>query len=130
MNLDAPLPDSLNKSEQAPHTSLLSEFGGGLGSHLKAPWIGAAQVLTGKILEEDLSGKEPAPETKARLAGEMVADAALFIGVSALLKRVPNISALVPFETGAFLGLISPLKTGEGAEQSGLCTRPSAAARW
>jgi predicted acylesterase/phospholipase RssA len=118
MNLESPLAGTLDQSiDIEQHHSMLGDFGGGLGSHLKAPLAGVSQLITGKTFDDSARGKTPAPESKARTAGEMVGDAIIFLGVTAILKRVPACGALAPMAAGGVLGLIEPLKNGDGLEQ-------------
>jgi hypothetical protein len=116
MNLDAPLASSRDTDTAVPQHSLLGDFGSGLGSHLKAPLVGVGQVLTGKLLDDSAGQKAPIAESKARMAGEMMGDAIIFLGATALFKRMPQIGTLAPAAAGGLVGLVEPLKNGEGVE--------------
>jgi hypothetical protein len=102
--------------DNSQHSNVLWDFAAGLNSHLKAPVVGLKQIITGKILDNSQSQKAPIAESTARMAGEMVADAAIYSFTTAILRRT-SLSALAPEAAGAVLGLIEPLKNGEGVRQ-------------
>ncbi len=118
MNLDTQFASQRASDTAAQqHDSVIGEFAGGLGSHLKAPFVGLSEALAGTTFDNSAGKKAPVPESGARMAGEMVADAVIFLGATAILKRVPALGSLAPAAAGGVLGLIEPLKNGEGLEQ-------------
>jgi predicted acylesterase/phospholipase RssA len=116
MDLDHSPALSRENSVAQQHKSTLGEFASGLGSHLRAPFAGLADTVTGQVIVSR-TAEPAAPETKSRLAGEMAGDAIVFLGTTALLKRIPGVGALAPVAAGGVLGMIEPLKQGDGLEQ-------------
>ncbi|MBS1989205.1 MAG: patatin-like phospholipase family protein [Cyanobacteria bacterium SZAS LIN-3] len=116
MNLDSPLDKATKTQENAEQHSVLGDFSDGLSSHLKAPIVGITQFVTGKTLDNSTAAKPPVQESKAHIAGTMVGDAIVFMGATAILHRVPGVGKLAPVATGAVLGVIEPLRNGEGIE--------------
>ncbi|MBU6455491.1 MAG: patatin-like phospholipase family protein [Cyanobacteria bacterium REEB67] len=128
MKFDSPAPSTQADTTPVQHIltelapkhehSALADFAAGLGSHLKAPLVGVKQLLSGKTFDDDETAwKKPEPESKAKMAGEMVADATIFLGVTAIMRRLPAGAALAPIEAGGAIGFIAPLKNGEGMSQ-------------
>ena len=112
--MDSPLSTNPKNLEQTEHQSVLGDFASGLSSHLKAPVVGVAQFVSGKVLDSSTADKEPSHESKAHIAGAMAGDALIFIGATAAMRRLPGISKMAPIAAGGLLGLIEPLKNGEG----------------
>ena len=121
--------DSQLKS--APHTqdNPWAEFSAGFNDRVGAPFRGAKQVASEGIntfllmRSAEAASTEPnsnaralaeaarnranhLPETtsKAHLAGEMVGAAMLFMGTTALMRRIPNAGVYAPTLAGGALG--------------------------
>jgi hypothetical protein len=130
--------DSQLKS--APHTqdNPWAEFSAGFNDRVGAPFRGAKQVASEGIntfllmRSAEAASTEPnsnaralaeaarnranhLPETtsKAHLAGEMVGATMLFMGTTALMRRIPNAGVYAPTLAGGALGYLEPVLPGQ-----------------
>lgn len=129
--------DSAPKSVRPePPENSWAEFRSGFSDRAEAPFRGVKQVLSEGVSSffmkdavassgDDLvktaavhstaAQKIDEPQSKARLAGEMVGAATLFMATTAMMKRVPSLKELAPTAAGAALGFLEPVLPGQSA---------------